>query len=90
MTEVEDQDMENSDKFFANKECRYYPCHKCSEDINCLFCYCPLYDTDCPGNYRMQEKDGRQIKTCIDCAFPHLAGNYDRLIELIREKNSRS
>lgn len=36
----------NSYKFFENKECEYYPCHKDMESINCLFCYCPLYHLD--------------------------------------------
>lgn len=32
-------------KFYQNKECEYFPCHKGtdSENFNCLFCYCPLY-----------------------------------------------
>ena len=32
-------------KFFQNKKCEYFPCHKGipEEDFNCLFCYCPLY-----------------------------------------------
>ena len=73
----------NSSRFFANKECEYYPCHDCDADLNCLFCYCPLYHTDCPGNYKMKEKNGVQIKSCIDCVFPHLPGNYDRIIEMM-------
>jgi len=79
--------VKNSSKFFANKECQYYPCHKCDTDINCLFCYCPLYDMDCPGNYKMVEKDGKMIKSCIDCVFPHVPDNYDKVISLLREKN---
>ena len=31
--------MENSYRFFENKECQYYPCHKGIENMNCLFCY---------------------------------------------------
>ena len=78
--------MENSEKFFANRECAYYPCHKGNTEINCLFCYCPLYDTDCPGNYQMKEKDGRRIKSCVDCIFPHVPENYDRVVELLRRR----
>lgn len=36
--------MENSHRFFENRECKYFPCHKGLEDFNCLFCYCPLYN----------------------------------------------
>ena len=48
--------MENSSRFFANKECEYYPCHKSDGDINCLFCFCPLYNMECPGNYKIIDK----------------------------------
>ncbi|MCR5590333.1 MAG: cysteine-rich small domain-containing protein [Lachnospiraceae bacterium] len=75
----------NSSSFFANKDCRYYPCHECDEDINCLFCYCPLYTMDCPGDYVMTEKDGRQIKNCSACTFPHKAENYPEVIRLIKK-----
>lgn len=77
--------MENSCRFFANKECEYYPCHECEEDINCLFCYCPLYHLDCPGDYVMKDKDGRLVKSCIDCTFPHLPENYDIIMAILRK-----
>ncbi len=77
--------MDNSRKFFANKECEFYPCHTCREEINCLFCYCPLYHMDCPGNYRMVERGGKTIKSCIDCTFPHEAENYEIVVALLRE-----
>ncbi len=32
-------------KFFENKDCEFYPCHKVSEQ-NCLFCFCQLYNLD--------------------------------------------
>ncbi|MBP5413921.1 MAG: metal-binding protein [Lachnospiraceae bacterium] len=76
--------MENNARFFANKECEFYPCHKCAEDINCLFCFCPLYDRDCPGNYKMTEKNGKLIKSCIDCVFPHIPGNYDKIMSMLK------
>ena len=78
--------MENSHKYFENRDCKYYPCHKGIEEMNCLFCYCPLYHLEhCPGNPRFHEKEGKTIKVCTDCTFPHRAENYDRIIELIRE-----
>ena len=44
----------NSDRFFQNRECRYFPCHTGvpEEEFNCLFCYCPLYTLGrkCGGN----------------------------------------
>jgi precorrin-6Y C5,15-methyltransferase (decarboxylating) len=76
-----------SGRFFANKQCEFYPCHKGLSELNCLFCYCPLYYREsCPGNYKMKEKNGRLIKSCIDCNFPHDPGNYDIIISIIKEQ----
>ena len=37
--------MNNTYKFYQNKQCEYFPCHDVadSSSFNCLFCYCPLY-----------------------------------------------
>ena len=79
--------MKNSSKFFANTDCEYYPCHKTDEDLNCLFCYCPLYRFDCPGNPKMIERNGKMIKSCIDCTFPHRAENFDKIMQILKEQN---
>ena len=79
--------MKNSSKFFANTDCEYYPCHKTDEDLNCLFCYCPLYRLDCPGNPKMIERNGKMIKSCTDCIFPHLAENFDKIMQILKEQN---
>ncbi len=78
--------MENSSKFFSNNKCQYYPCHKCEGEVNCLFCYCPFYSWEiCPGINKYKEKpDGRRIKVCTDCSFPHRADNYDKVVEIIK------
>ena len=69
-------------KFFQNKECEYFPCHKCenAEKFNCLFCYCPLYalGDKCGGNFSYTEGG---IKDCSACLVPHKAGNYDYMME---------
>ena len=73
---------ENSHRFFANKACKYYPCHVGMEEMNCLFCFCPMYGrTNCPGNPVFFEKDGKKYKDCSDCTFPHRAENYDVIME---------
>lgn len=73
--------MENSYRFFENRECEYFPCHKTSGDFNCLFCFCPLYaKEDCPGNHVYREGDGKRIKDCSGCMFPHRAENYGEVI----------
>lgn len=78
--------MENSSRFFANKECSYYPCHEGLEECNCLFCYCPMYRIkNCPGKPSWKEKDGVQIKVCTNCNFPHKPENYDIVLEVLRK-----
>ena len=75
----------NSHRFFENKDCKYYPCHQGLEQMNCLFCYCPLYRFEkCLGNPRIIEKGERRIKDCSNCTFPHRAENYDRILEFLR------
>jgi len=68
--------------FFQNRECEYFPCHKTSrpEDFNCLFCYCPLYTLgeECGGNCTYTATG---TKVCTDCLFPHVRGNYGRVLE---------
>lgn len=78
--------MEQSYRFFENKECKYFPCHKGLEEFNCLFCYCPMYPIkECPGNPQIVEKKGKNIKVCTNCTFPHQPENYDRIIEILKE-----
>lgn len=80
--------MGDSSAFFANKNCKYYPCHKGLDEINCLFCYCPLYDRkDCPGTYTMiKTGSGTLVKSCMDCAFPHRRENYGAVIRALSGK----
>jgi len=76
--------MNNSSRFFENKECEYYPCHKGIEEMNCLFCYCPLNGMEhCPGTPEYIEVNGKRIKDCSNCTFPHKAENYDVIIKFL-------
>ena len=78
--------MKNSERYFENRDCKYYPCHEGIDEMNCMFCYCPLYlRENCPGNPRYKEKDGRRIKICTDCIFPHKPEHYDIIVKLLRE-----
>ena len=80
--------MENSSRFFANTSCRYYPCHNGLKDLNCLFCYCPFYLTEkCPGNPKFLDLEGKIIKDCTDCTFPHRPESYDVIIQWIKKEN---
>ncbi|MBQ8604986.1 MAG: metal-binding protein [Oscillospiraceae bacterium] len=78
--------MKNSFKFFENKECEYYPCHNTDRPLNCLFCYCPLYAKEvCPGTPQYLEINGRKIKDCSGCTFPHKRENYDLIMKYLTE-----
>ena len=79
--------MDNSCKFFENRECEYFPCHRLDGDFNCLFCYCPMYGyEDCPGTGVYTEKNGRRVKVCTDCTFPHKPENYKAVVEFLKSK----
>lgn len=72
---------EKHHRFFQNRACKYFPCHKgiAEEAFNCLFCFCPLYmlGKKCGGNCRYNEKGD---KDCADCAFPHHRDHYEKII----------
>ena len=74
-------------RYFENRDCPYYPCHD-AEHINCLFCFCPLYDKeDCGGVYHMTEdQSGCLHKDCSGCMYPHAAEGYDYVIEHLYTK----
>ena len=74
--------------FMQHTACEFFPCHKTAhpEDFNCLFCYCPMYRLEhCPGNPRYFKKNGRRIKDCSDCTFPHDPEHYDTIMQILRE-----
>jgi Zn-finger protein len=72
----------NHYKFFSNKKCELYPCHKDIEDINCLFCFCPLYNVECGGNYTILNG----VKDCSKCIFPHKKENWHKIIDILNDK----
>jgi Zn-finger protein len=73
-------------KFFFNKKCECYPCHKGILVMNCIFCFCPLYHLkNCGGNFTITKYG----KDCSECLFPHEKGNYDEIINRI-EKDGRT
>lgn len=81
--------MENSYRYFENRACKYYPCHNGIEEMNCLFCYCPLYShKHCPGDYEFINTENGKVKSCMDCTFPHKPENYDTIIKFISLNNS--
>ncbi len=77
--------MENKYSFFQNRECEFFPCHRGADEdnFNCLFCYCPLYFSQCPGNYSYTPEG---IKDCSGCLFPHKRDNYLKVVELLTKE----
>lgn len=78
--------MENSYRFFNNRECQYFPCHKTDrpDEFNCLFCFCPLYFfEECGGKYRTTDQG---IKDCTPCLIPHAPKGYDHIVKKIRQR----
>ena len=77
--------MNNSEKFFSNRECKYFPCHKVDDvdNFNCMFCYCPLYflGDKCGGNFSMSST-GK--KSCINCSVPHNPNSYDSIMDKLK------
>jgi len=72
----------HSSRFYQNRKCEYFPCHELdAEALNCLFCYCPLYHTECPGEVRIVKMGDREIKDCSRCDFPHRPEHYDTIVE---------
>lgn len=79
--------MKNSYRFFENRDCKYFPCHKGVAELNCLFCYCPLYPMDnCPGTPEYRDRNGRRLKVCTNCVFPHRPENYAKIMQILKEQ----
>lgn len=76
----------NNYSYFENRDCEYYPCHAGTDELNCLFCYCPMYRFEkCLGNPEYKEKsDGHKVKVCTRCTFPHNRDNYSKVMEYLR------
>ena len=72
-------------KFFQNKKCEFFPCHKVAneDEFNCLFCFCPLYilKDKCGGNL----KYSNGIKDCSDCIIPHSKNGYEFIMNKMEE-----
>lgn len=77
---------ESSFRFFENTACQYFPCHAGLKNFNCLFCYCPMYRIkDCLGKPNYIERDGKTIKDCSGCNFPHDPAHYNAVIRKLKE-----
>jgi len=43
---------------------------------------------DCGGSPEFTEADGKKIKDCSNCMFPHRKENYEKIIEKIKAVSS--
>lgn len=87
MSLLEYLEMEHSYRFFENRDCKYFPCHKGLTDFNCLFCYCPLYAKErCPGAPERVRVGEKWVKDCTNCTFPHEPKNYDAIIKCLSDE----
>ncbi len=73
--------MKSSSRYFANRDCEYFPCHQNadSDNFNCLFCFCPLYvlGDRCGGSFTYLDNG---VKDCSSCLYPHSAEKYERIL----------
>lgn len=78
--------MKHSHRFFANRDCAYFPCHKGAdpEAFNCLFCFCPLYWLEECGGTPRRTQEG--IKDCTTCTLPHCEGGYDKVMARLKRE----
>jgi Zn-finger protein len=68
--------------FFEYRQCEFFPCHKGLKELNCLFCFCPVYtDWNCPGKWSLTP-DG--VKDCSKCTKFHRRSGYDQLMEYLK------
>lgn len=87
IVKTKDGPVHNSSRFFENRACTYYPCHRGIEHINCMFCYCPMYEMEhCPGTPEYKETNGRKLKICTNCTYPHQAEHYDAIMKVLTHR----
>jgi Zn-finger protein len=69
-----DRIIEATNNLFLQPDSICYNCHANTTEprthhLNCIFCYCPLYDDiDCGGNYTILNNG---LKDCCNCLKPH-------------------
>jgi Zn-finger protein len=60
---------------FTNTSCEFFGKNGCHDGVkrefNCLFCYCPLIDKECPGPYTVIDGKYGKVKDCSSCTLPH-------------------
>lgn len=73
--------------FYENRACEYFPCHKGIEHMNCMFCFCPMYRFDnCLGNPVYKEINGKSLKVCTNCTFPHVREHYTDIMDFLKNQ----
>ena len=70
-----------------NKECKYYPCHH-FEGQECTWCFCPFYpclDPSTGGKWKVSERTGKDVWSCIDCRWVHSGTIPEKVLEGLRK-----
>lgn len=74
-------------KFYQNRKCEFFPCHKTEDEgnFNCLFCFCPLYllGAGCKGNYITLPSG---VKSCENCLLPHGEKGYEYVMKILGQR----
>jgi len=61
--------IESTNGLYNQKDSICHKCHEVEGDLNCFFCFCPLYDEfECGVNYIILENG---LKDCSVCLKPH-------------------
>ena len=87
--------IEDSHAHFANRACRFFPCHPNADanSFNCLFCYCPLYmlGEACGGSFTYTEKGVKDCSSCLlphsDIGYDHITGHFSQIVETMQKDN---
>jgi len=84
-TSTENTRVADENRNFVNTACEHYPCHSAEEDewASCLFCFCPLYLIDCPGDFSRLPAG---MKDCSRCMLPHRADGREIILREIRKQ----
>lgn len=68
---------EDEGKKMAKKVCKYKPCHK-TKNMDCAFCYCPVYPC------KIKDTGGKLVKDVWDCSDCTIVHNKE-FVDLIKE-----
>lgn len=69
-------------------KCKAFPCHPDIpvSQFSCKYCYCCMYQyKKCLGNPKWIDINGKTIKDCSECSYPHDIRNVDNIEKFLME-----